>query len=790
MIGLRLLRDLVIREMTGPRGVRRYQVRNPATSEQFELGEEELFLCRQLDETEDPAAIQTAFTSRFGLSITAEQLADFYREMQDLGLLTASVAAGDASIAAAQAVEPKAPEPEAASSSARERPSRQRRRWTLGNPERVAAWLARHLRGLRWSVWGLLPGLPLALLILLHHQPLYLRELGKVGQFGFHLLLKLTVGLFCVNLLSRLLQAAVCTHYGGRVDEWGIRLGFGVIPRFFFNHRLRDLPRRERLWIIATPLLVKLGFFVLGVLIWQFNLHASHQLGAYGFVLGHLALGEVLFSINPLWRAAGYAWLTTYLEFPHLRERAFTVLRLSLRNAQPLKALSAREKYALLAYGVATLAYTLLLFGTILFIAAVHLEARFQGVGVLLFLVLLAVFLTWALPRLRASPARGGNAGFAPPRHWSLADAATPWSAAAPPPASSKPVVSPVPEKRWRRWLARLGLLMLAGVLLSLPYPYEVTGSATLLPNRRAEVHATVPGVVVTVFARENQALEQGAVLAALSDSKPRYDVAATRAELGKKQNELALLQHGPKPEAIAYAQQQIDLARVKMTSSKKLQDVLAVAAKQGIAPELRYIEAIGNAETDKAALAVAEASLRLVKSPPLSQEVAIKQAELQQLNEQLAYFQQQLEATQLRAPIAGQVVTPRLEFKQGGYLKEGDLFATLEETQKIQVEVLVPETEIGAVRLNAPVTLRVWAYPLREFSGQVTLIADVTEPLSDNPSVRVVRVVTLVDNADRLLKAEMSGYAKIAAAHEPVIVAFTRALVRFVMLEIWSWLP
>ena len=278
--------------------------------------------------------------------------------------------------------------------------------------------------------------------------------------------------------------------------------------------------------------------------------------------------------------------------------------------------------------------------------------------------------------------------------------------------------------------------------------------------------------------------------MARLSDAKPRYDVAATRAEIEKKRNELQLLQNGSKPEAVALAQQQLALAQVKAAATKKLQDVLAAAAKQGVAPELRYTEASGNADIDKAALAVASANLQLVKSPPLPTEVAIKHAELQQLNEQLRYFQQQLEATQLRAPIAGRVVTPRLEFTLGGFLKEGDLFATLEETQKIQVEVLVPETDIGAVKLDAPVTLRVWAYPLREFQGAVSLIADTAEPLADNPSVRAVRVITLMDNPDGLLKAEMTGYAKIAAGREPVIVAFTRALVRFAMLEMWSWLP
>ena len=170
--------------------------------------------------------------------------------------------------------------------------------------------------------------------------------------------------------------------------------------------------------------------------------------------------------------------------------------------------------------------------------------------------------------------------------------------------------------------------------------------------------------------------------------------------------------------------------------------------------------------------------------------EVAIKRAELQQLNEQLRYFEQQVEATRLRAPIAGRVVTPRLDFKQGSFLKEGDLFATLEETRQIRVEVWVSETDIGAVRLGAPVRLRVWAHPLHNFQGEVSLIGGMTEPLADNPSARAVRVITVVDNPDGLLKAEMTGYAKIAAGQEPVIAAFTRALVRFVMLEMWSWLP
>jgi putative peptide zinc metalloprotease protein len=791
----RLRPDLIIREVSDPQAGRRYQVRNPATKEVFDLGEEELFLCRQIDATDDFAAVQSAFASRFALSISAEDLADFCRQMQEFGLLeiasTTDVIETKTPSAAPETEESKAPESSVASEtppSPRKSRLSQRYRWEFFNAGSFLARLGRRLHGLHWVSWGLVPGVPLALLILLHHQPQYLRELKSIDQVGFHLIVKLTVGLFCVNLLSKILQGATSAYYGGEVSGFGMRLAFGVVPRFFVNRGMRNLARRERLWVYATPLLVKLGFFVLGVLVWQLNLQAPSRLGAYGLVLGHLALAEALFIINPLWPAAeGYAWLTTYLGVHHLRERAFIALRLALRNAHPLRLLSPREKYALLVYGTASLTYLLLIFGTVLFGAALHLEKRMQGVGVLLFLILLMAFLAWALPYLKAQPVIRGGVGLGQQQSQAaLLNPDDQMNASIPSPAASMLVR----ENRWRRRFFHIGLMIAIGLILSLPYPYAVTGGTTLLPSRYVEVHTKVPGIVTDVIVRENQWVKEDEVLANLDDLKSRYDVETAKAGIEKKQQELDLLLSGPKPEAIALVQQQIAQTRTAATHNRKLQEALYPGFKQGVVSGVQYEQALRDAEVSEAALLVAEANLTLLKSPPQPQDVAIKRAELQQLQEQLKYAQEQLDASELSAPVAGRIVTANPEFKEGSFLKEGDLFATLEDTQKIQVEVLVPETDIGLVQLDAPVTLRVWAYPLRDFEGRVTLIANVTQALPDNPGIRVARVVTLIDNPDGLLKGQMTGYAKIAAGHEPVIVAFTRALVRFVMLEMWSWLP
>jgi hypothetical protein len=35
-----------------------------------------------------------------------------------------------------------------------------------------------------------------------------------------------------------------------------------------------------------------------------------------------------------------------------------------------------------------------------------------------------------------------------------------------------------------------------------------------------------------------------------------------------------------------------------------------------------------------------------------------------------------------------------------------------------------------------------------------------------------------------------MTGYAKIESKERPVVVAFTRWLMRFLFVEVWSWIP
>ncbi|HEY9711480.1 MAG TPA: efflux RND transporter periplasmic adaptor subunit [Oculatellaceae cyanobacterium] len=210
---------------------------------------------------------------------------------------------------------------------------------------------------------------------------------------------------------------------------------------------------------------------------------------------------------------------------------------------------------------------------------------------------------------------------------------------------------------------------------------------------------------------------------------------------------------------------------------------------------------------TKQQAVAQRQANLELVLSGPYPddiqasrREIEAAKAALKRQQQQLKYDREQLQRTQLLMPIDGYLVTSYLDQKVGSYLKQGNTFAVAEDDRNIRGEVRVAEYNIGEFNLGASVELKLLAYPNRPFMAKVVSI----EPAASNPNSssttvkeptgiikdRFVKVIVEMPNTEKLFKSSMTGYAKITGSPKPVIVAFTRPIVRFIQIEIWSWLP
>ncbi len=317
------------------------------------------------------------------------------------------------------------------------------------------------------------------------------------------------------------------------------------------------------------------------------------------------------------------------------------------------------------------------------------------------------------------------------------------------------------------------------------------------------------------------------------------------QADLASQQANLSKLIAIPRPEDVAVAKQKVEVAKQQVEVAKqqievaKGQVVTATnksefsareaarfkalyqqgayslqqyenAEKQNeldrneiVEKQQSVIEFQQNLEVKKQSLIEAQSNLAVVLSGSHPQDinaarkqVEAAQAEVQRLKQQLKYNENQVKRTALLMPIDGRLITPYLEQKVGTYLKQGDTFAIVEDDRHISGELQIPEYSTGDFSLNGQVEIKLLSYPDKPLIGKVTSIqpnavSDSTNNTESNPDrERIINVIVDIPNTDKNLKAGMTGYAKIEGKTLPVIVAFTRPIVRFVQVEVWSWLP
>ena len=137
--------------------------------------------------------------------------------------------------------------------------------------------------------------------------------------------------------------------------------------------------------------------------------------------------------------------------------------------------------------------------------------------------------------------------------------------------------------------------------------------------------------------------------------------------------------------------------------------------------------------------------------------------------------------------PIDGYLVTPYLKQQIGSYLEAGGTFATVQNDRGAIAELQLPEYDSGELAIDAAATVKLLAFPNEPIEGQVMAIEPTTSEEILGP---VLKILIRLDNSDQTLKAGMTGYAKISAGAKPLIVLLTRPIVRFIQIELWSWLP
>jgi RND family efflux transporter MFP subunit len=155
---------------------------------------------------------------------------------------------------------------------------------------------------------------------------------------------------------------------------------------------------------------------------------------------------------------------------------------------------------------------------------------------------------------------------------------------------------------------------------------------------------------------------------------------------------------------------------------------------------------------------------------------------------------QERVSQAQLRAPIAGIVVTRKVEERAGTMVRPGEAFCEIANSDRMAAEMSVPETDLGLVRTGRSVALKLNAFPTTTFAGTVERIGAETRAEAGEQYF-LVRAV--FDNSEGRARDGMVGRARIRAgggwfgsAWYPVGYALFRDPFRWIWQEVWAWLP
>jgi putative peptide zinc metalloprotease protein len=186
----------------------------------------------------------------------------------------------------------------------------------------------------------------------------------------------LYVGFILAKVVHELGHAAACRLYGGEVHKMGVMLLiFAPMPYVDATASWGFRQRRERLLVGAAGVLTELAVAALAALLWAHTAPGVVNAIAYN-VIFVASVSSLVFNLNPLLRFDGYHMLVDLIDVPNLFQRSRDQLRylgerifFRLHQARPA-ARTRTEAWLLPLYGVASLAYWLVLMATIVFLIA------------------------------------------------------------------------------------------------------------------------------------------------------------------------------------------------------------------------------------------------------------------------------------------------------------------------------------------------------------------------------------------------------------------------------------
>jgi multidrug efflux pump subunit AcrA (membrane-fusion protein) len=298
--------------------------------------------------------------------------------------------------------------------------------------------------------------------------------------------------------------------------------------------------------------------------------------------------------------------------------------------------------------------------------------------------------------------------------------------------------------------------------------PAYIQATGSLIADETSDIAPKVAGKVANVSANVGQFVTQGAVIAKIDDSDARRELAAAQARVKQavaavRQAEARLgLEPNGKfnasiiPEvrsAGANYEQALAELRQAEANEKRYRDLVQTGDVSMLAYETyRTTRDTARAKANAAREAL-DAQVNLARQN--NQAIKSAQANVEAAQTEVGTAQQALADTVVRAPFSGFISARPVAV--GEYVSSASIIATLLRSNPIKIQMQVAEADVPTVVIGRGVSVKVDAYPDRNFAGVVIAVNPAVDPAS-----RSAIVEGSIENNDNALRSGMFGTARI----------------------------
>ncbi|MBI4461166.1 MAG: efflux RND transporter periplasmic adaptor subunit [Acidobacteria bacterium] len=310
-----------------------------------------------------------------------------------------------------------------------------------------------------------------------------------------------------------------------------------------------------------------------------------------------------------------------------------------------------------------------------------------------------------------------------------------------------------------------------------------VTASGEVRPKDYVHISASAFGKITEILVKEGQQVRRGQALARLEAIQPAAEVRAQEAQVQAAETDVRSAGAAVQSMQAGIRTADAALARVRAQLERSRQDyerATSLAEEQLIS---RASLEQAKADYDAAVAAVEEGEARSAQSKAQLQQAIAQQATagegVRQARANLDRVHDALSKHTFLSPIDGVVTDLPVNVGEnavpGVQNAPGSLLMTIADLSTITAEVLVDETDIGAVQVGQGAEVKVDAFPERPFSGRVTEIGNTAvvrstglaaaQSTTSSQQAKDFKVVVTLEDAGADLRPGLSATAEIITA-------------------------